>query len=59
MRNRGFNLLNIFAIHYMGTGTLSVVTDGLTRSHCTYCGAVFNPLNDHIIFKNDPEYEDE
>ena len=44
--------------YFMGTESHSVVTDSPMKAHCTYCGEVFNPQNDFIIFKREEEYED-
>ena len=44
--------------YYIGTQSHSVVTDSPTRSHCIYCEAIFNPMNDFVILKKDPDYED-
>ena len=45
--------------YYMGLGTHSVVTDSPTQSHCTDCGAVFNPMFDNTLFGTSPKQENE
>ena len=45
--------------YYMGLGTHSVVTDSPTKSHCTDCGAVFNPMFDNTLFGISPKQEGE